>query len=156
MPRNGVDRAARRMIGSKSVGPLFVYPESRFPLFLHCRQAVQRGIHSFARNKCSFVFPGPCQWDTFSLDAKGKTPLKPLRILNSASRCFICRYFEGKGTSESTCMFQESLLKLWQKRPKTTHLLCDWYGMNFLNELTWKWIIDFAVFSKSKILEAHT
>lgn len=57
--------------GSKGDRPLFTYPESWFVLFLHFRLC-KEGTHPFAQNKCSFVFPVPCQWNTFSLKAKGE------------------------------------------------------------------------------------
>lgn len=35
----------------------------------------KEGIRPSTQNKCSFVFPVPCQWNTFSLKAEEKTEL---------------------------------------------------------------------------------
>lgn len=60
MPWNGVDGAAGSLTGPNGNRPLFIYPESQFPLFLHSR-LYREGIYPSAQNKCSFVFPAPCQ-----------------------------------------------------------------------------------------------
>ena len=119
--------------GHSDVGrPLFIYPESWCLLFLHSRLC-KKGIHPFAQYKGSFVFPVPCQWNTLSLDAKGKK--------NELLKNF---WTELHSVTDGNILKEKAKLKLhacskkvfqnWQKDPRQ----CIYYVTGM--EWTFKWI----------------
>lgn len=141
--------------GPKGDRPLFTYPESWFVLFLHFRLC-KEGIHPFAQNKCSFVFPVPCQWNTFSLKAKGeKTEL--LKNFEQSFTVLWMKILKGKANLKVHACSK----KVFQNSDKKEPRKCLYYvtGMEWtfkMNLLGNKWIRALAVFSKYKNLEAHT
>lgn len=154
MLRDGVDRAAGRMIVPNGDSLLFIYPESWVFPILHSGPC-KEGIHPSTQNKCSFVFPLPCQWNIFSLHAGGKnellknfwTELHSVRDGDTGKKRQILKYMHSP----------RKFSKLWQKDLRQ----CIWCvtGKEWtfrMNQLLNKWLRALAVFSKDKNMGAHS